>query len=54
MNGKNLSWLDPGNRLVYAKAQVHRRDCPLSRLTGGRGLVCHILLRGGEDRARES
>ncbi|HEY6303779.1 MAG TPA: hypothetical protein VIX14_12005 [Terriglobales bacterium] len=53
----NLSWLDPGNRLVYAKAQLHcrdwRRDWRRSRLIGGRGLVCYILLRGGEHRARK-
>ena len=63
VNGENLSALDPGNRLVDMKTQLHCRSRPRRQPIGRRrlaynrlacnSLVCNRLGPGGEHRARE-
>jgi hypothetical protein len=53
MDGENLSALDPGNRLVDAKTQLHSRSRPRINPIGRRSLGRHSLGRCGEHRASE-
>jgi len=53
VNGENLSPLDPGNRLVDVKTQLHCRSRPPINPIGRRSLGCTVLGCCGEHRASE-
>jgi hypothetical protein len=53
MDGENLSPLDPGNRLVDAKIQLHCRSRPRINPIGRRSLGRNSLGRCVEHRASE-
>jgi hypothetical protein len=53
VNGENLSALDPGNRLVDAKTQLHSRSRPRINPICRRSRAINSLGRCGEHRASE-